>query len=40
LRPLWPAPGRVASRWLAPYLEGDGGSLGDGVRLNALPAPC
>src|SRR4051794_21138285 len=40
LRPLWPAPGRVASRWLGPYLEGEGASLDAGLRVNALPAPC
>jgi sulfide:quinone oxidoreductase len=41
--PLWPAPGRVASRWLGAYLEGEGGeSLGGPAapRVNALPAPC
>ena len=31
--PLWPAPGRVVSRWLGSYLEGDGEA-----RLDA-PAP-
>jgi sulfide:quinone oxidoreductase len=40
--PLWPAPGRVASRWLGSYLD-DGGATHDDrtiPRVNAVPAPC
>ena len=46
--PLWPAPGRVASRLLGRYLEGEGesfetgvriGSKRPGARVNALTAP-
>jgi sulfide:quinone oxidoreductase len=40
--PLWPAPGRVASRWLGGYLEGEGEVHGEPAisRLNALSTPC
>jgi sulfide:quinone oxidoreductase len=47
--PLWPAPGRVASRWLGSYLEGEGESIETGARIgserprtrvNALHTPC
>jgi sulfide:quinone oxidoreductase len=40
--PLWPAPGRVASRWLGSYLD-DGGATHDDrtiPRVNAVAAPC
>jgi sulfide:quinone oxidoreductase len=40
--PLWPAPGRVVSRWLGAYLDGDG-TVDEGLasqRPNPLPAPC
>ena len=49
--PLWPAPGRVVSRWLGAYLDGEadaerlderkrhGPAEGD-ARVSALPAPC
>jgi sulfide:quinone oxidoreductase len=36
--PLWPAPGRVASRWLGAYLEGEAEAFE--TRSSALPAPC
>lgn len=40
--PLWPAPGRVASRWLGSYLDDGGATRDDRLipRVNALPAPC
>jgi hypothetical protein len=49
--PLWAAPGRVASRWLGSYLQGEdepltleaGPRLGPprgGLRVKALGAPC
>jgi sulfide:quinone oxidoreductase len=49
--PLWPAPGRVATRWLGGYLDGHAGAgtLGTGPglgpargarRVNATRAPC
>ena len=40
--PLWPAPGRVVSRWLGAYLDGHG-TVDEGLasqRPNPLPAPC
>jgi sulfide:quinone oxidoreductase len=38
LRPLWPAPGRVASRWLGPYLEGaeQAGGAAERARQSVL----
>jgi sulfide:quinone oxidoreductase len=40
--PLWPAPGRVVSRWLGGYLDGDGSADDRRAvrRSNALPARC
>lgn len=40
--PLWRAPGRVASRWLGAYLEGERAEpAGDaGRRVTAVGAPC
>jgi sulfide:quinone oxidoreductase len=49
--PLWPAPGRVASRWLGGYLDGETGSrtvegparrtsTADAPRVPAVPGPC
>ena len=39
--PLWPARGRVASRWLGSYLEGEGeGERATDPRSIALPAQC
>jgi sulfide:quinone oxidoreductase len=49
--PLWPAPGRVASRWLGGYLDGEAESrtltgrprlepAPGAMRVNALRAPC
>jgi sulfide:quinone oxidoreductase len=43
--PLWPAPGRVASRWLGPYLEGEASETDLRIgtpeaRTTAVRAPC
>ena len=38
--PLWPAPGRVASRWLGPYLEGDAAALEPRLRTDAPLTIC